>query len=343
MQDRPLYVVPDTNVLLHGRPLESITAGMLALDRPFIWLFVRTVVKDLDDKSHHQNARIRKRAQSALRRLIDADASPNAVIPIERYRPGKPPAYDELGLDPHDLDDRIRAEIILFARDHPETDVVLFTFDYGMQAQARDHGIELIVPAVDLRAVEEEDHTERELRLARIELTERDAAQPNVNVAFESGMRDQTLFVYPELTAQMLDRIVASAASPDADTLIGKAVASVMIGWRKDPGYANRLASYAAELRELVPKLWKQLGASSRVTLILTNSGNVEAEDVSLNATLPMFVQAITDAPTQSPIPRKPSLSGFGLQSRWTLESRNRHPSTEMARPAMDSQRAPIR
>lgn len=284
--------------MLHGKPLEDVTQQMLGLDRPFTWLFVRTVVKELDEKTHHLNTRIKRRALTALRRLEQETPL------VEFFVPTIPIQYAKEGFDPDNKDDVIRAELVAFGNERPDADVVLVTLDIGMRIMARQRGITVAVPPVDIRAAEEVDETERENRQLRTRIAELENARPKLNLAFSGGVREIERQVYPSLSPAAVERIVAVVGKPEPDIDISTFLGNM---WHDDPHYDEKLASYVEKVRQTLPDLWQRRGALVHLAFELTNDADVEATNVLVDLKLPSFARSPKERPEKLTLPRKPS------------------------------------
>jgi len=314
----PTYVAPDTNFVLHGRPLAEVSPAMLGLGAPFTWLFVKTVVKELDEKTHHTNARIRRRATATLRALEASYTGQSGDLSIERFMPIPALPYADLGFDPHDADDRIRAEIVSFAKANANVCVLLLTLDTGMRMQAHDHGIRLVSPTVELRVAEEEDPDQRELRALRRQLDEIRSAKPDVDLAFEGGSKDVDICVYPPSSDDIVAAIVGAMTVPEDESRV---IPSLLGMWRKVPDYAERLETYAVKLRDVLTPLWDVMGRFVRLSISVSNAADVQADDVTLELALPDFAGGVRQIPNKPAIPRKPALYAVTGPTSWAFTS----------------------
>ncbi len=304
MESRPLYVTPDTNFLLHGKPLEEVTPSILGLDRPFSWLLVDSVVDELDEKTHHTNNRIKRRARSALSRLEDQEGPASSSAVVEFFKPAVPIRYADEGFDPAKNDDIIQAEVMTFGRERPEADVVLLTLDIGMRLKARRRGIRLAVPTVDIQAAEEVDEVERENRHLRARVAEFENAHPNLDLVFLDGSNEIECQVFPTLSPDAVERIAATVGKPERDLDAVNFMGGI---WRDDPRYDEKLASYVDKVRLALPDLWRRHGALVHLAFKLTNDADVEATNVRADLKLPPFVRAPERRPEKPGLPRKPS------------------------------------
>jgi PIN domain len=321
------YVVPDTNFLLHGRPLGDVSPAILGVDEAFTWLFVRTVVKELTEKTHLQNARMRRRAGAALRAIEAAELGESNGRPLKRYRPDPPLQYAEMGFDPYDGDEKILAEIIGFKRANPEARVLLLTLDTGMRLHAADHFVELVNSAEDLRVGDEEDPTEKELRNVQREIAAIRAAQPDVVVRFADGSTETEVAVYPPLSELHVSSIVDRLAAPeDQSPLVPTLLGAI---WHEDSNYDERLAKYADKVREAVLALWN-MGTVISLPLALVNDGDVEASDVRVDLVIPDVVKPLKRLPDETKIPPRPSRY-IEKVAAWQLGLQIDHPGPLLA------------
>lgn len=310
MQRSQTYVVPDTNFLLHGKPLREITPAMLGVPETFVWLFVRTVIRELDDKTHSQTSRLKRRATASLRDLREAISGRSAGRSMQAFTPIPPLDYGAMGFDPYVNDERILAEIAAFKERDSDAIIFLLTRDTGIELTATLHGIDLAIPTCDLTIVEEEDTTERELRNARRELEALRAAQPEMTLSFKDEAVELEMLVFPPLSESTLGEIVETLSAPETDSpMHASLLSTIMITQlQRNPDYEVALETYAGRLREIVPALWSSLGSVITVGLALRNNGDVEASDVSIELTIPSVVTPLESTPLKPAIPSKPPL-----------------------------------
>ncbi len=262
---------------------------MLNVPEDFVWLFVRTVIRELDDKAHSQTSRLKRRATASLHDLREAISGRPSGRMLQAFTPKPPLDYGSMGFDPYVNDERILAEVAAFKAQNFNAVVLLLTRDTGMELMATLHGIDLASPACDLTAVEEEDATERDLRNLRREFEALRAAQPKLTLSFADNAAEVNIDVFPALSECALAEIVQTLSAPEAESpMQAQFVSSMMIAqYERDPNYEELLAKYAARLREAVPVLWASLGSVITVSLALHNIGDVEASDVNVELTVP--------------------------------------------------------
>ncbi len=340
---RITHVVPDTNFVLHGRPLAEITTAMLGVSEPSEWLFVRTVIRELDHHTHSQTSRVKRRASSAIRELEAATSGQSKGRPMQTFVPRPPLEYAAMGFDPHVNDEKILAEISAYKSEDPAAIVLLLTLDTGMRLTAMLHGIDLVSTETNLRAVEEEDATERELRTTRQELEALKATQPEIMLSLKNGALEIEVPVFPVLSEQTLSKIIGDLSSPEPESgPYMTYISTIMIShFQRNPNYSQALEKYVERLREVVPALWTSLGSIVTLPLELHNKGDAEARDVNLEIRAPVVVTALKDILQKPAIPKKPPLyvekqgAFFGMNLARDVQGFNRllEPSRITARP----------
>jgi rRNA-processing protein FCF1 len=231
------YVAPDTNFIIHARPLNDVGA---LIGNP-IWLFGKTVIRELDEKSHHQSTRIKNRARQMLQRIEKALETGDPVFHMDLKRRTD---YACLDLDANDADDRIIGEVITFANEMAAV-VELLTLDTGMRIRARSHNVALVFDPERFRVTDVEDPVEKRARAAEAELERVRNAEPVIVV--EAPFSEDTLELAPPLTEAMIDEIIRDQIVPEADI-----PASIAMGFgREQPNYERQLTEYSIASGEL--------------------------------------------------------------------------------------------
>jgi len=139
-------LVPDTNLLLHGKFITDINWGSILSDQEINILVPYVVLKEIDRAKYSNNTNRKKRARKLVSffKKYDSDEKLHNKIPLI-ISPKKinwralPSKYRKL-LDENEADHHILAEIIHYYLDQLD-DVYLITADYTLLKNALELGI----------------------------------------------------------------------------------------------------------------------------------------------------------------------------------------------------------
>ena len=179
-----LVLVPDTNVLLHCKPLDQVDLRALGEDtNAASVVFATPVIAELDN--HKQNPRLKSRAEQALR-LVEA------ALECGELRPGVACVHDPrdvphaglpAGADAAVVDTRI----VHLARTLVDDGVVsqacvvkVLTNDTGMRLKCRSIGVGYATPPEAWKAAEPTPPEQKELRDTKAELERLRQARPKL-------------------------------------------------------------------------------------------------------------------------------------------------------------------
>lgn len=226
------WVYPDTNVLMHFRPLDEMPLSkMLNVPGPLTIVLTTTLLDELEQqKVKNSNPDLRERAQRVIGRLRrwkqdgDTRLSNGALVLFKTRRHGMD--LRALGLDETIRDDHFLAEI-LCARETTVGRHVLLTADFSAEIRAEARGIEVASPLEEDRLAVP-DATEKELRKARKELQEIQARLPVLSLRFAGGKEHMERTI----------RLPAATTEGDLQRIVEKERRSLVMSLR-EPTYAD--------------------------------------------------------------------------------------------------------
>ena len=195
MEKTKTYVILDTMVYLHYRPVDELCLTEL-LDASDVTVLVpRITLQELDGhKNTHQSAKIRERARNrlaAIQKWIDAgEIAPRISIKFGATRPKID--FAAHGLEPRWNDDQLLATVIEFRDEHPEERVALLTQDTGLLLSAKQFGIEAVMVPDDKRLPPEEDPLAKENQELKNQLLRLKTARPNLILRFRGDSDELT-------------------------------------------------------------------------------------------------------------------------------------------------------
>jgi hypothetical protein len=297
---RRLLLVPDTNYLMHGRAIDKLTPKVLGTKQNVVFVFVQTVIKEIDDKTHHPNTRYKRRAKKAQDRILAAYKTPSDRTLVFRAKP----AFEALGLDPDDADDRVVGYALALAAAYPDDDVKILTIDGGMEIRALDHHVPLVEDAKRFRESDAEDETEKALRLTREELRKYAEARPKLAVRLKTPA-DGLLEVYPALADDVIATILGSKASPEPEASDEFLLSTMSMFAKKVENYDELIASYADRLSDFLRSYMDVLELHP-FELIIENDGLVAATDAKITIFAPSFAEWLDELPKGPDAPEKP-------------------------------------
>lgn len=320
---------PDTNIFLRFKSLDEIDwRALLAADEVLLSVCI-TVIHELDEKKVSGTpARIRKRAQAALKRLEAWSLTqPTAEIrPGVRIRllPQEPRVeWGAVELDPTTSDDRILAAMLSQA--DPSFDRrVLASADLGAKLKARARGLEAISLSEEDRlpdVASEQEAAEAQLRARIRELEDREPVLDLECLGAESPKRlSVRLPPPPNLDERGYEAILDSLRERLQRKLTPKpAVTGDLVFWggvsedelrrfkEEIPRYLHSYEAYLAGREHYAI----ELSRTAEVNLQLVNRGTAEAERVHIVITVPAPAMALRPewgpaAPTEPKEPTPP-------------------------------------
>ncbi len=300
------YIMPDTNYLLHGKPLHELTPALLEINQEPTWVFAGTVIDELDEKAHLNNARIKRRARSYQKRIAAAirNPTPSAIV----YSPQQVPDYRSLNLNPLDADDRIVGDALAFAQAHPKDTLQLLTLDTGMLLRAYKHGVAVVRDAERFGIIDEDDPTEKALKAAQAELHALKRSQPEITLTVTEP-NVARIVVAPPIPDAAIDEIVERAAAPEVDTGLTLPY-SVGAYYTECENYGESLKRYAEEMGEFLRARAARWSIHALSLSIMT--GAVAAQQVHIDLHAPPFARWLAALPQEPEAPQKPARYVFG-------------------------------
>lgn len=219
MNEQPLVVIPDANVLIHGKALVDLPWAEFCRSKIEV-LFVHPVIKELDklkNQTGRQN-KIARNLSSEIRTLINTvdqrievrRADPTVYKRIE-LRPVTEPLNDTLSLN-HADQALINYALWLQQEGY---DVLLLTDDTICGATAQGVGLSVKFLPDSWKRPPEPDERDKENARLRAELQRLSSAAPKVELSFCDTEGNQlteleaTLKRWPALTESELDELLA--------------------------------------------------------------------------------------------------------------------------------------
>ena len=308
-----LYVVPDTNFLLHFRSISEISPKALNLDCEFKWLAVGQVLRELDIRKGTGDRTLRKRARKAAKELEQAEAQ-RTTFPtgcgIEAHFRTRPFDFEAKGLLPNEGDDKIIADILDFRELHAADKVLLLTDDAGMRMRAKGYGISILDPdEIDpegkLRRPDLEDDRDEKLRV----LEERNRilalTQPEIDFTFEDGSTEVSGEVC-SYSADELEDAIAKAVAP-TDSAEPLYYLPILNGFEKpNPEYEKELMRFGGSLRKYFLEIWVQDYRTIKIAPLLFSRNGVQPLVVNVRLTFDSRGTVLGEPPDRPATPKKP-------------------------------------
>ncbi len=332
-----VLVFVDTNVLLHGKPLDDLPLReIIGGQEPIRVVVTITVLREVDaQKTKNSNKGLRRRAGHILTDFRNREPvgrlelRNGARLLFEMRRHGLD--LVELGLDPAFADDHILAEVLRAQRENPLRRCVLLSRDAGPLLHGRSLGIET-VHLDDAYCLEVPDEQDRKIRELQDEVSRLKTRRPKLGLELEDGRTFREVAVVrprPLRDDEIEERIrVAGDACPCLDR---QAASRTTAGAPLDQAllealqvqerffgvseaavdrYNREREEWLAALREHFKTTWLQdeaLGARSfSLELHLRNSGSAAATDVQVALTFPHGVTPSREDPRRYRSPSPP-------------------------------------
>jgi rRNA-processing protein FCF1 len=275
MSKRTIEVILDTNTVLHFKRVDLMDWKGLVDHDKIVILVTPVLARELEkQKVHNRSAKLRERADAAIRWLVPlsesddaAELSPSLSLKFIRHSPSVDYAAHRLS---HSISDDEFIANAIERRADDSADVAILTDDAGLRIKAPAHGIRTIAPKRSDRLPEEQDDAQKELMRLRKEVATLQARLPKLVLTFRDG-RDQVDFTIPKPskgTPYVPENIELGETRKEAEERI------------------RRRREY-----ELKSQQWRNLvDMHLPVRLTLENKGTGPATDVMLELLIPAFL-----------------------------------------------------
>lgn len=215
MKREPVFLILDSNVLLHFKPLAEIRWQEVVEADSIILVIPYVVTRELDKlRENHRLPKMRNRIRDIVsrHRKITQTPGPWMIRPeVElrlEFRDAQLNWTEHEDLDRTLDDDRVLAVALSYrSKGHS---VALVTHDFGPELKAKHLGIGTLRLPDDLRLPEVIDESERELRRVRAELEATRNARPKIELCF-ANQQDTVQLRVPtpiQISEQGIDRAV---------------------------------------------------------------------------------------------------------------------------------------
>jgi hypothetical protein len=331
-------ILTDTNILLHGKPLQDIPWDRY--EKPPITVVVtKTNIRELDrHKDQHPKKHMRDRARRALKQIEQSLASPilraNVKLEVEHRSPKVD--FEQYDLDPEHPDDTIIASALQSSRDHPDEVTVLYSHDVGPRITAQRVGLAVRELPESERLPAEKDEAEVESARLRRELHELRAAAPELSLLIEDEENTVNRATHGSPSEPQTDEEIASqvaAALQEFPAIDPDVIPKEEDGIRRrddgrrvlvidpdaprlDPGgvprsellrYERERESYGPLLAKYLRERHAALVARSRVVTLdftLWNKGGQPADDIHVDIEVPEYWSS---SESGIPLPQAPA------------------------------------
>lgn len=301
---RTLFV--DTNYLLHYPPLREIDWRKVAGCSEVLLVICMQVVHELDDKKN--DPRLGERAGRAIREIesvLEGGGILAEGVSLTAFNSDIPPASFPSGLSADSKDDRILAEVLLYAQSNPDRRIAVLSEDLGMSLKCRPRGLERIKPDTDRRLPDPADEATKKHRQVVEELNRLKNRLPDLRMRI--AHRDGEPAEHIEVPANeppaplSLEDLLRKADEefpvldrtywPGIPYQVGRPVeipseAEYQRYARERTAYREGLASYLAKLNE-----YRDRNARAfLIKLVLENRGSAPADDTDVHIQFPDYV-----------------------------------------------------
>jgi hypothetical protein len=318
-------VFPDTNILLHFKPLADIDWVAVCRAKLVKLVICLEVIDELDDKK--RDSRLSDRAKRAIKDIQELRGKEfRPAVTLEVYN-------HPAGTAPHGYDERILRSVQGYLATHPEDlPAVVVTDDYGMGLRCEAHGVSVLRLPDDHRLELPQEEQTRKLRQAQAELMALKNRLPDLVIRMvakeDYPAADDCPELRPSDEMEMLDvqrmldaeQALYRKLGQPAHPLIGINVEKILYG----PGqiqrynaalddYLERYEKYLREYNEWV----QQRGVLYDFDLYLTNQGSSPANQIEVEIIFPAHVHrllhvghaqdAFGQPPTRPKPPKEPS------------------------------------
>ena len=318
-----LFVAPDTNFILHFKPLCEIGPVDLKLSRTYAWLVTGQVLRELDIRKGTGDKTLRKRARKAAKELEQAEAQ-HATFPTgcsvqAHFRTGSFD-FEAKGLLPNEGDDKIIADILDFKEQHATDEVLLLTDDVSMRMRAKGYGISVlnpdeIDPEGDLKRPDLEDDRDERLRLSEERNRILAMTQPDIDCAFEDGSREVSYEVYSFSQAELEEAISKAAEPANLEEALNNTIFTGFL--KQNLEYENDLTRFAVQLRSYFLETWVLDYRTIEIATVLFSRNGVQPLVVNVSLTFDTTGTVLEKRSDQPKAPKRPAraISIFGGSS----------------------------
>jgi rRNA-processing protein FCF1 len=326
-----LFVAPDTNFILHFKPIAEIGPNELGLASGYTWLIVGQVLRELDIRKGTGDKTLRKRARKSAKELeqVETDCTIYKTgCGVKTHFRTRPFDFEARGLLPNEGDDKIIADIIDFKSTHSQDDVILLTDDASMRMRARGYGIHVIDPddvdpAGALKRPELED--ERDEKIRHLEEREQalSATQPDVDFGFQDGSRELSCKVYSFAPGALEELIEKSVSPEEPQEAVAFGPALLPAFFRPNQEYDAQLARYHEELDSYASELWVADYRTVEIAPALFSRNGIQPSAVQVTVSFTTNGEVVKEPgePTRPKRPERFLALGLGGTARIDLSS----------------------
>lgn len=178
----------DANVYLHFRYIEIDWKRITASEQVRI-IVPRVTVSELDKNKY--DPRRRTRATSILNTFEKASSSTGTFeirpgVSLEVQSRHFQIDYENLGLAKGKLDDEFVGAVLHFKKQHPQSEIVVVSNDYGCRLTASSHGLKTIKPSEDFE-IEIQDEAAKKIRELEEQVRQQKSKLPELRLLFKTG------------------------------------------------------------------------------------------------------------------------------------------------------------
>ena len=192
VNERILYLFPDTNLFIQCRPLSDLPWSDLGEFDQIHLLLCRPVVREIDNQKNRGNDRLGHRARTAyklFRNLISSHQTswvitkgkPVVKLHLETLPLPNPELKDRL--DYSKPDDELIGYLHRFQQDNQDKDIRLLTHDGGPMMTASSLNLSFIPIADDWLLQPENNETEREISRLKNRVIQLEKSEPQVELS----------------------------------------------------------------------------------------------------------------------------------------------------------------
>ena len=196
MNERTLYLFPDTNVFIQCKPLEQLDWSEWQHYSEVRLLVSRPVQREIDDQKNRGNSRVANRARityQLFRRIVDGRQeyelirSSTPVVKLYLEGPSRPSPELEDTLDYSKSDDQIVGCLHKFRQDNQGADARLLTYDGGPMMTAKSLGIPYVAVKDDWLLTPENNEIERENARLKERIAQLERTEPQFSIELVDG------------------------------------------------------------------------------------------------------------------------------------------------------------
>lgn len=210
-----MHVFPDTNILLHYRPLAEIDWKHLCGANEITLVFCLKVIHELDEKK--SDVRLSSRATRAIKDIREAKQSgrikSGISLKIFNYEPRQ--ADFEVTLSPDSADDHIVHSALHYAKVNHIDNLCIATGDLGMEIRCDAHGIRTITPSDEDKLENPIDETQKKLRALQQDNEALKNRSPRLSLSIRAEgqeiAKENATFLIEDLTATIDIEALVSA------------------------------------------------------------------------------------------------------------------------------------